>query len=470
MKTLDRYVIRNFLYSVGLWLVVMMALRIVADLFVNMDEFTERGKGVAQALGQIFNYYRYHCLTYFIELGGISIVAGATFSLARMNQTNELTAMLASGVNLHRIILPIILLAAMMDGLVIVDQELLIPSYTAQLAIQRGGAEETRDDPVGPLSDADRSIWRAARFEPGRQRMDNPVVVIRDKKSRPVAGLSGASATPAVLRGASGWMLERPMITRIIRDGVPWEHMPDYRRIWTHTGPTQLLEEARRVVRERTGQPVAPSEDIPYVEFVAPVGDAHYQLIIQAGRLDMIDPVKPGQARGGKLFDATFAFSLADGRSLGTFVADSATWHPAGPGRGGSWQLENGRLFYATDLTANYIILRQSRRWMNYMSTAQLSEMLKEQRVATPQAILTKHTRFTEPLNSIIMLLLTVPFIVSRERTIKASASRCLLAAGAFYLFVYGCRYVGLPPAWAAWLPILLFGPIAVVMLDSVKT
>ena len=482
MKTLDRYVIRNFLFSVGLWFVVMMALRIVADLFVNMDEFTEHRMGVDKTLELIFYYYRYHALMYFIELGGISIVAGATFSLARMNQTNELTAMLASGVNLHRIILPIVILAAMMDALVILDQELLIPSCAVQLAAKRGGKEETREGPVGPLSDSEGSIWRAARFEPRQQRMENPVVVIRADLARPQAGgrpqagrrpeagLSGASATPAVLRGVPGWMFERPMITRILRTGVPWAHTPDYRRIWTRVGPTELLEEARRVVQERTGRPVPPGDRIPYVEFVAPLGDAHYQLVLRADRLDLTDPIAPGQPRGGKLTQARFAFSTEAGKSLGTFVADSATWHPGEPGRQGWWQLTNGRLFYPSDLTGNYIILRQSRRWINYMSTAKLTELLREKRVVTPQAILTKHTRFTEPLNNIIMLLLSVPFIVSRERTIKASASRCLLASGAFYVFVYGCRYAGLPPEWAAWLPILVFGPISVVMLDSVKT
>jgi len=41
MKTLDRYIIRSFLWSALMLLVALLALRIVCDLFLNMDEFLE---------------------------------------------------------------------------------------------------------------------------------------------------------------------------------------------------------------------------------------------------------------------------------------------------------------------------------------------------------------------------------------------------------------------------------------------
>jgi hypothetical protein len=45
-----------------------------------------------------------------------------------------------------------------------------------------------------------------------------------------------------------------------------------------------------------------------------------------------------------------------------------------------------------------------------------------------------------------------------------------VLITGTFLAFIYICRYMGLPPVWSAWLPTLLFGPVAVVMFDSVRT
>ena len=40
----------------------------------------------------------------------------AAFTLARMNHTNELTAMLASGVSLTRVIVPMVISAMLMGG------------------------------------------------------------------------------------------------------------------------------------------------------------------------------------------------------------------------------------------------------------------------------------------------------------------------------------------------------------------
>ena len=84
--------------------------------------------------------------------------------------------------------------------------------------------------------------------------------------------------------------------------------------------------------------------------------------------------------------------------------------------------------------------------------------------------MLTLHIRVANPINNLVMLLLGLPFILSRLRNIKASAFLCLAVVGAFYVFVYFCRYLDIPPVWSAWLPTLVFGPVAVVMLDSIKT
>ena len=105
MKTLDRYIVRSFLVSALLWFIVMMSLRVVTDLFVNMDEFAKLGMGFGQTCAYIAQYYSCQSLVYFTELGGVTIVASAAFSLARMNHTNELrseehTSELQSHVNL----------------------------------------------------------------------------------------------------------------------------------------------------------------------------------------------------------------------------------------------------------------------------------------------------------------------------------------------------------------------------------
>ena len=105
------------------------------------------------------------------------------------------------------------------------------------------------------------------------------------------------------------------------------------------------------------------------------------------------------------------------------------------------------------------------------MSTAELTRLLRAGRLSDPaEALLIRHTRFADFFNNILMLLVAVPFILSRERNIKSSAALTVLMVGAVYVFVHLSRYVGLQPALAAWLPILVFGPVAAVNVDAVKT
>ena len=60
MKTLDRYIVRTFMCMAVLFFLVMMLLRIVVDLFLNMDEFAEKADSFAQVLSMVWSYYADH--------------------------------------------------------------------------------------------------------------------------------------------------------------------------------------------------------------------------------------------------------------------------------------------------------------------------------------------------------------------------------------------------------------------------
>lgn len=451
MRTLDRYIVRNFLTSAALWFVILMALRIVTDLFINMDEYVKGSPAVGRVLAHVAGYYGVHALEYFAQLGGVIIVAAATFTLAMMGRTNELTAMLASGVSLHRIIWPIILCAMLMGGIIVVDQELIIP--TSSIA---GRLARARDDPTGtqeftmPFSaDGNRSVWRADAFYPARDQMVNPSVFLRDADLRQIAGILGEEAHPSQLDGQKGWMIRGGVLLRSSQQGRVWPYVPDVRLIYTVLGP--------RALAQATEGDDAPQGGIHRT-------DGQYPMVLRA---DAFVPAS-GRSEGGRLERPRFSFFTDDDRLLATFVATSATWDANEQ----AWRLQNGALFCPSDLTSDDLVLRRSSRWLEYMSSNQLADVIRLRRVPdTDAALLVRHSRMTDPINNLIMLLLALPFILSRERRdVKASASLCLLMVGAFYAFVHLCRYVGLPPSLAAWLPTMLFGPVAVLMLDSVKT
>ena len=259
IKTLDKYVVRSFLYSLLLWFVVFMSLRIVADLFVNLDEFAEvaekQGVGTWYLVGQIGSYYFYNSLTYFTEMGGIIILVAAAFSLARMNHTNELTAMLASGVSLYRVVWPIILSAMLMGGLIIIDQEFCIPQVKYKLLREEdevGGAKKGR--PVKLLCDGYNSVWYSNMFDPQEQKLHSPLVVLRDDNFRYAAHAGAKYATFSIFERSPGWLTSDGFLFCKSSDNgkgnVGWRHTQDTSQIYTVISPEALVEIGKKMLGE----------------------------------------------------------------------------------------------------------------------------------------------------------------------------------------------------------------------------
>jgi len=85
------------------------------------------------------------------------------------------------------------------------------------------------------------------------------------------------------------------------------------------------------------------------------------------------------------------------------------------------------------------------------------------------------HTRLARPLIGIILVFLGLSVILrDQNRNVFISAGMCVVLCAFFFIVTFVCKYLGdgniLAPAMAAWLPILLFGPLALVKFDSVHT
>jgi lipopolysaccharide export LptBFGC system permease protein LptF len=443
MKTLDRYVIRSFLLSALLWFLILMSMRVVIDLLVNMDEFAEGGRPIGEVLSHIATYYSYHSLVYFVELGGLILVAAAAFTLARMNHTNELTAILASGVSLYRVVLPMVLSAVILSGLIVADRELLISRFAPKLArsIDDMAEESSSAFEVRLITDGNQAVWFSRHFQPDRNSLEEPVAMIRDKRARMTHCMSGSQAlwdTDA----DRGWLFRDPTLSAT----RAWPASQGARRIHTTLPPDQLAENIR------AGQPLL---------------DPVYNMAIQADRF-----TRSEDGRRIVLAGPTFTFRGPANRRRVVFYATSAEWKPAvGAAERSYWLLDQPYALVLTDLSPEDITLRQDRRWMEWLSTPELGRLLETRRLPNRRAVrMTRQTRFAEPFVNILMLLLALPFILSRERNIKTSVGMCIGILTVFIAFVYACRFLGLPPALAAWLPVMVFTPIALVTVDSVKT
>lgn len=490
-KTLDRYILRTFLSSLLLVFLVLIALRILGDLSANMDEFAEQlepatGQAVSfgQLLKNIFVHYSNHIFVYLSELGGIIIVTAAAFSIARMNYSNELTAMLASGVSLHRVIWPILVCAILLNVVIVIDQEFIIPSVREKLIIDPDDPNKTDRYEVSMLTDGNGTVWNSILYEPSTQTLYRPTVTIRDKQLRYEAHFNAATATPGQMEGNKGWFADHATLLRWNEssDNVDdiWKHTQDTSTIYdTIVSPERLVAIGRKRWEKNNGRPFPADRYIQSVKRISD-RDPSYSMTVRAESFIPAPPVKVKGSDGvirlrtlrGRLIRPRFDFHTRSGRVLATIVAHEATWVPDAESEvKGSWKLNGGTLFHQTELTGEEVELQQSGKFLQFSSSRELTRLLSSGQARDPNAArLAKYVRFADPLNNIVMLLLGVPFILSRERNLKASALLCVLVVALFFGLIYAARYIGLPDFWSAFLPVLLFGPISVLMLDGVKT
>lgn len=189
MKILDRYIAKNFLYGYFIVLFVMIGMFLTVDLFLHLDEFSEH-MGKTDAAGNVLTtkdiimnigrYYMVQSSLWYRDLGGMVIVVAAVFSLARMTRNNELIAIMASGVSLKRILAPILLLSLLLTGLMVVDQELLIPRLSHELTRKHDDLPQAGMYDLWFIGDDKASLISSPQYEESTQTLHHPVIILRE--------------------------------------------------------------------------------------------------------------------------------------------------------------------------------------------------------------------------------------------------------------------------------------------------
>jgi len=203
MKILDRYIAKNFLIGYVIAFSVLIGLRIIIELFVNLDEFAENVDklGTVALMKHIAMFYAYRMTLYFRDSAGVITVVAAAFSLGRMVRNNELVAMIASGVSAKRIVGPILVLVIFFTLVAVADQEFLIPSISDKLVQEEDDAEGREVYSVWFFADSNGSLLCSPKYDAATTTLDHPTFITRKPvPSRPgiweVTGrLSADSAT-----------------------------------------------------------------------------------------------------------------------------------------------------------------------------------------------------------------------------------------------------------------------------------
>ncbi len=125
-------------------------------------------------------------------------------------------------------------------------------------------------------------------------------------------------------------------------------------------------------------------------------------------------------------------------------------------------------------LTPEDLLLRRSVEWAGMLSLRQMNALLHSRNLPNRQSVVMhRHIWLTQPMLQLILVGLTLPFFLRREPTsVLVAGGRALLVAGAFFATQFFAHNMEASP-WVsllAWLPILVFAPIAVLQMANLRT
>ncbi|MDP9172380.1 MAG: LptF/LptG family permease [Planctomycetota bacterium] len=141
--------------------------------------------------------------------------------------------------------------------------------------------------------------------------------------------------------------------------------------------------------------------------------------------------------------------------------------------------------FYKSNITPEEIALNDlGKDYIQLLPTLKIDQLLDPSRAksyGTIDLLRTKHLRFTQPIANVILLLLTISTVLSREPgTFKTGAAKCMVlttlcTASVFIAYQLAATppnasWINIWPALMAWLPILIFGPLTAYLLDHMKS
>jgi hypothetical protein len=120
--------------------------------------------------------------------------------------------------------------------------------------------------------------------------------------------------------------------------------------------------------------------------------------------------------------------------------------------------------------------------YFDLLSTAQMNQLLARPRQYSPAGLVrAKHARISAHVMNIILMLLAIPAVLTREPgRLRRAAGRTLMLVGTAMGSVFLCQLLAENPpspqmaatwpVWMAWAPVLVFGPLAIALMDRLES
>src|SRR5579872_1264939 len=158
MTTFDRYLLRRYWHVFGVGFLALFGLYFVIDVFTNITDFIDQSQGAAgeaapeNIVVAVAKYYSYRACYFFGIVGGTLEFISAMVALVLMQKHGELNPILSAGISTFRLLRTLLVGALVVEGLIILNQEFVIPRIAVYLQVDAGHTADVTGN-VDPVRD-----------------------------------------------------------------------------------------------------------------------------------------------------------------------------------------------------------------------------------------------------------------------------------------------------------------------------
>jgi lipopolysaccharide export LptBFGC system permease protein LptF len=215
---LDRHIIRRFLTNFVILFLLVYLLATSIDIILQVDEFmqaVDQSAGVdagwferARTLALIVvDFHGPRIFQLFAYLLGLSCVGAMGFTLAQMMRHGELVALLGAGMSLYRVAWPIIVAAFFLNGLHLINSNIVLPMFASDLIRSHGEMAPQASGAFDVPFTADRNgaLLHSPKFDRHKGVLDRPTIIERGDDGKATRRITAESAVWDEDRGE--WIL-----------------------------------------------------------------------------------------------------------------------------------------------------------------------------------------------------------------------------------------------------------------------
>jgi lipopolysaccharide export system permease protein len=215
VRTLQRYLVAQFLPVLAVALSFFVLILELIDLFANLWRYLSAGAPLASVLG-VMALYAPKCVSYATP---IAVLFASAYVMGNMYARNELSAVFSAGIPLHSLVAPLLALGLVFSLFMfffedrVVIHTLKAKNERVRELIKKG--ESLSNSNVVALSRDGDVVYAAEYYQDAEKRLFSLIVVVREN----ARDLTSVSLSPTATWDGSRWRLDQATTYLYAADG-----------------------------------------------------------------------------------------------------------------------------------------------------------------------------------------------------------------------------------------------------------